>query len=140
MQTRCIQCTLAHGHVSSRISSSFRQNSKLLQVSKCLLHIGIMNQEMTNEKQPISFSVTVVNLLLLCLDTIRYKQSRLGWILFPGQSFARQSYGFMIIKTVMSLTFRNEGSRNSLWLCRYFGLSWTVNAIPSGPEFTADYK
>jgi hypothetical protein len=46
----------------------------------------------------------------------------------------------IIIKTVMSQTFRNEDDRNSLWLNRYFSLSWTVNALPSVPEFTSDYK
>ena len=41
---------------------------------------------MANEKQPISFYVTVVNLLLVRLDTIHYKQSRPGWVLFPEQA------------------------------------------------------
>jgi len=111
------------------------RSSKLISCCKCLLHIGIMNQEMTSEKQLISFYCCVWS-----LDIVHCKQSRPGWVLFPEQKLCAakvvQNYEMMITKTVMSLTFRNEDNRNSLWLCRYFGLSCTVNALPNVPEFT----
>jgi len=81
-------------------------------------------------------------IMKLCQNSVQILLKPAGMGYFPRTSFARQNYEMMITKTVMSLTFRNEDNRNSLWLCRYFGLNWTVNTLPNVPEFTgsADYK